>query len=69
VNLLALADLYDTSVDELLGREGTSVERAYGEETVTETLTAFPPIAMRHAVPVSRSLSARLPQPLLSSAA
>ena len=69
MNLLALADLYDTSVDELLGREGTSVEKAYDEETVTETLAAFPPIATRHAVPVSRSLSARLPRPLLFSAA
>lgn len=106
VNLLALADLYNTSVDELLGRESESVEGAHDEETGAGAPTSFPPTAMlpistnaMHAAevfpampadsalkteadsqkeatsaaltaaPASRPLSARLPRPLLFSAA
>lgn len=43
VNLLALADLYGTSVDELLGREDTAVEGAHDEETGAGALALCPP--------------------------
>lgn len=69
VNLLALADLYDTSVDELLGRESTAVEGAHDEEAGTGALALCPPATTPPAVPAPRPLSARLPRPLLFSVA
>ena len=82
VNLLALADLYDTSVDELLGRRAVTSEAADDEETGAGIPTALaptplPPISTNalhaveipHAAPAPRPLSARLPRPLLFSVA